>query len=99
MSFRTTAEPTKPVAPVTKMRTILFSLCRPARVAQQTQPRLTSQREFDKPELVSAYIDYRRLSPVASFWRMATKSSKSKARKPRADAQRNRERLLEVAKE
>jgi AcrR family transcriptional regulator len=30
---------------------------------------------------------------------MATKRSKSNARKPRADAQRNRERILEVAKE
>src|SRR6516164_6596643 len=30
---------------------------------------------------------------------MATKRSRSNARKPRADAQRNRERILEVAKE
>ena len=32
------------------------------------------------------------------FFRMATKPSQSAARKPRSDAQRNRERILEVAK-
>jgi AcrR family transcriptional regulator len=63
------------------------------------QPILTSHRKFGKTELVSACIDYRRISPVASFWQMATKRSKSNTRKPRADAQRNRERILEVAKE
>jgi AcrR family transcriptional regulator len=54
-------------------------------------------------EIVSTYLDYRRLSPVASFLRMATKRPKSNARQPRPklriDAQRNRERILEVAKE
>jgi AcrR family transcriptional regulator len=51
-------------------------------------------------ESVSAYLDYRRLSPVASIFVMAKKTSQSAAhRKPRADAERNRERILEVAKE
>ena len=44
-------------------------------------------------------LDYRRHSPVASFSRMATKRSKSHTRKPRADAERNRDRVLEAAKE
>jgi AcrR family transcriptional regulator len=39
------------------------------------------------------------MSPVASILPMATKHSLSPARKPRADAERNRERILEVAKE
>jgi AcrR family transcriptional regulator len=55
--------------------------------------------EFGKTEIVSVYTDYRRLSPVASLLQMATKRSKSNPRKPRADAQRNRERILQVAKE
>jgi AcrR family transcriptional regulator len=38
------------------------------------------------------------MSPVASFL-MAAKRSQSAARKPRADGQRNRDRVLEVAKE
>ncbi len=51
-------------------------------------------------ETVSTYLDYRRLSPVASIFVMAKKTSQSAARrKPRADAERNRERILEVAKE
>jgi AcrR family transcriptional regulator len=51
-------------------------------------------------ESVSALIDYRRQSPVASIFVMAKKTSRSAARrKPRADAERNRERILEVAKE
>jgi AcrR family transcriptional regulator len=49
--------------------------------------------------MVSAYIEYRRLSPVASFLLMATKRLQSAARKPRADAQRNGDRVLEVARE
>ncbi len=40
------------------------------------------------------------MSPVASIFVMAKKTSKSAVhRKPRADAERNRERILEVAKE
>jgi AcrR family transcriptional regulator len=51
-------------------------------------------------ESVSTYLDYRRLSPVASIFVMAKKTSPPAAhRKPRADAERNRERILEVAKE
>jgi len=38
------------------------------------------------------------MSPVASILPMATKRSQPAARKPRTDAQRNRERILEVAK-
>src|SRR6202012_557992 len=38
------------------------------------------------------------MSPVAIFLRMATKISQSAERKPGTDAQRNRERILEVAK-
>jgi AcrR family transcriptional regulator len=51
-------------------------------------------------ESVSVYLDYRRLSPVANYFAMAKKNSQSASlRKPRADAERNRERILEVAKE
>jgi AcrR family transcriptional regulator len=39
------------------------------------------------------------MSPVASIWHMAIKRAQSAARKPRTDARRNRERILEVAKE
>ncbi len=39
------------------------------------------------------------MSPVADFLPMPRKQSKNAARKPRTDAQRNRERILEVAKE
>jgi AcrR family transcriptional regulator len=52
-----------------------------------------------KPEIVSVWIDYRRVSPVASILPMATKRLQSAARKPRTDAQRNRQRIVEVAKE
>jgi AcrR family transcriptional regulator len=52
-----------------------------------------------KTETASECIDKRRLPPVAIFLRMVKKSSKPAPRKPRTDAQRNRERILEVAKE
>jgi AcrR family transcriptional regulator len=45
------------------------------------------------------YIDHRRRSPVTSFLCMPTKKLKPVPRKPRTDAQRNRERILEAAKE
>src|ERR1039457_211641 len=45
----------------------LFPLCWPVQFRTR-QPILTSRPEFDKTELVSALLDYRRLSPVASFW-------------------------------
>lgn len=47
-------------------------------------------------ETVSECLDNRRLPPVTFFM---PKSSKPAPRKPRVDAQRNRERILEVAKE
>ena len=50
-------------------------------------------------ESVSELVDERRLSPVTGILGMAKKTSSSARRKPRADAQRNRERILEVAKE
>lgn len=48
-------------------------------------------------ETVSEYLDNRRRSPVTLA--MPMKRSHPAPRKPRADAQRNRERILEVAKE
>ena len=42
--------------------------------------------------------DIRRRPPVANIFEMATNRTKSVLRKPRTDAQRNRERILEVAK-
>jgi AcrR family transcriptional regulator len=53
-------------------------------------------------ENVSVLVDYRRLSPVATifgYFEMSAKRSQSTRRKPRADAQRNRQRILEVAKD
>ena len=50
-------------------------------------------------ENVSVLVDERRLSPVAHFFMMAKKTLQSALRKPRADAKRNRKRILEVAKE
>ena len=44
-------------------------------------------------------VDNRRQPPVAKILKMATKRSKRAPRKPRADAQRNRKRILEVAKD
>jgi AcrR family transcriptional regulator len=52
-------------------------------------------------ETVSVLVDYRSLSPVASifgYFEMPTKRSQPSPRKPRTDAQRNRARILEVAK-
>jgi AcrR family transcriptional regulator len=56
-------------------------------------------RSLIKPEIVSVFLDYRRVSPVATILPMATERSQPSARKPRSDAQRNRERIVEVAKE
>lgn len=50
-------------------------------------------------EAVSALVDNRRSSPVARNFRMTKKNRQSAQRRPRSDAQRNRERILEVAKE
>src|SRR3984893_4699941 len=64
---------------------------------------LTSGRGSHKTESVSALHksigDSLRLQVVATFFDMPTKRSQPPNRKPRADAQRNRERILEVAKE
>jgi len=58
---------------------------------------LTNRQDFGKTESVSEYLDIRRLSPVTIFL-MSRKPSKRSERKPRTDALRNRERVLEVAK-
>src|SRR4029077_16245239 len=61
---------------------------------------LCSPSEPDKTESFSGCRYYRRQSPLASSWRdMAAKRKHASVRKPRSDAQRNRERILEVAKE
>jgi AcrR family transcriptional regulator len=60
---------------------------------------LTNALRSNKTENVSESIDNRRLSPVAKIFEMARKKSRPAQRKPRTDAQRNRERILEVAKE
>ena len=50
-------------------------------------------------EVASVYfLDYRRPPPVASISLMGAKGSEITGRKPRADAQRNRARILEAAK-
>jgi AcrR family transcriptional regulator len=51
-------------------------------------------------EVASVYLlDDRRVPPVASIFFMPTKTPDITDRKPRADALRNRERILEVAKQ
>ena len=57
---------------------------------------LTNRQDFCKTENVSVCLDIRRISPATFF--MPRKPFKRSERKPRADAQRNRERILEVAK-
>jgi transcriptional regulator GlxA family with amidase domain len=59
-----------------------------------------NRHPFDKTESVSVVqLDNRGLSPVANIFGMLTKRSQPARRKPRMDAQLNRERILEVAKE
>ena len=65
---------------------------------------LTSGSPPNKTETVSELRDKRRLSPVAKTFRKLSMPEKKPPpsppdRKPRADAQRNRERILQVAKE
>jgi AcrR family transcriptional regulator len=64
---------------------------------------LTSDHGSHKTESVSALYriigDGLRLQVFLTFFDMPTKRSQPAQRKPRADAQRNRERILEVAKE
>jgi AcrR family transcriptional regulator len=75
------------------------SLCWPVRIAVRTQPILMNRHDFDKTESVSVVqLDIRGLSPVASIFGMPTTRSQLARRKPRMDAQLNRERILEVAK-
>jgi len=59
---------------------------------------LTNRQNFGKTESVSECLDIRRLSPVTWIFAMPKKHSQPAERKPRADALRNRERILEVAK-
>src|SRR3984893_13039498 len=54
---------------------------------------------MNKTESVSVNKYKRRLSPIASDFRMASKRPKPVPRKPRADAQRNRARILKIAKD
>jgi len=63
-----------------------------------TPPVLTGRRDFDKTESVSESLDNRRLSPVTWTFAMPKKHSQPAGRKPRSDAQQNRDRILEVAK-
>jgi hypothetical protein len=58
---------------------------------------LTHRQDFGKTESVSECLDIRRLSPV-TFSSMPRKPFERSTRRPRTDAQRNRERILEVAK-
>jgi AcrR family transcriptional regulator len=52
-----------------------------------------------KRRLSPHLVDKRRLSPVARILEVTTNNPKSSPRKPRLDAQRNRERILETARE
>ena len=63
------------------------------------EPRLTNGHDFDKTESVSESLDNRRPSPVTWIFAVPKKHFPPPARKPRSDGQRNRERILEVAKE
>src|SRR5580658_1061935 len=88
------------VAPNTSRRFIIFFLLRAARPDGAQRSLLTSRRSSHKTESVSATHmitgGYLRLQV---FFIMPKKHQKPVQRKPRADAQRNRERILDVAKE
>jgi AcrR family transcriptional regulator len=58
---------------------------------------LTRRQDFGKTESVSVCLDIRRPSAVTLSF-MPRKPFKRSERKPRTDAQRNRDRILEVAK-
>src|SRR5215468_4658859 len=60
---------------------------------------LTNGRDCAKTESVSEYLDCRSPSPVTIFFTMPSQRRQPSRRKPRSDALRNRDRLLEVAKE
>jgi AcrR family transcriptional regulator len=53
---------------------------------------------WNKTETLSEIVDNRRQSPVAGNFEIVTKNSQPAPRRPRSDAQRNRRRILEVAK-
>src|ERR1700739_2651611 len=64
------------------------------------KPILTNRHDLDKTESVSTIdLDNRRLSPVTWIFAMPKKRLQPALRKPRTDAQRNRERILEIAKQ
>src|SRR5437870_473778 len=63
------------------------------------QPVLTGRRDSDTSGDSLRIIRLSEAVSGCNYLLMATKRSQSAARKPRMDAQRNRERILEVAKE
>lgn len=60
---------------------------------------MTGGRVCDKTESVSESLDNRRVSPVTWLFDMPQQRSQPARRKPRRDAQQNRDRILEVAKQ
>jgi len=60
---------------------------------------LTGLPESDKPEIASAYSRLPESIAGRNFLGMTTKRSPPRKRKTRSDAQRNRERILDVAKQ
>src|ERR1700691_492871 len=74
-------------------------MCHPASSVPSSLFSSRLHANLGKMESVSVIVDERRLSPVTRILPMATKRSKSASRKPRTDALRNRERILEVARE
>src|ERR1700730_12589187 len=87
------------VAPKTSSKFIIFFLLRAARPDGAWRSLLTSRRSSHKTESVSATM---RLAETVSgckyFFAMPPNHPKRAPRKPRADALRNRERILDVAK-
>jgi hypothetical protein len=78
----------------------LFSSCIRPSEFRTFANQLTNRHDFDKAKSVSAIdLDNRRLAPVTRFLGMPRKRSQPAQGKPRTDAQQNRERILEVAKE
>jgi AcrR family transcriptional regulator len=78
----------------------LFSSCIGPSEFRTFASQLTNRHEFDKTESISAIdLDNWGLSPVTRFLGRARKRSQPARQKPRTDAQQNRERILEVAKE
>src|SRR6266436_6650414 len=84
------------VAPNTSTIVFLLALARSSCVP--TPPVLTGRHDLGKTESVSESLDNRRLSPVTWIFAMPKKHSQHAGRRPRSDAQQNRDRILEVAK-